>query len=174
PSRWRQKLDCPNRFADAGASRAGTLVERSGPVEQSAQLLSAHSGVVWLRVGLELLPPNKRTDDDGIESRIAHQCRCGIERLRIVAGERDADPIALAMRLGLQSLVVHGVECLHPPTAGTHRGCPSCRTLRMRGRLARNRTVPSLVRIARVEYDFSGERRRQIAREIGNSLQRNG
>jgi len=107
----------PESVRRRGRIACGELVERSEPVEQSAQLLSAHSGVVWLRVGLELLPPSKRTDDDGIESRIAHQCRCGIERLRIVAGERDADPIAVAVRLDLQRLVVHRVKC-HPPTAG--------------------------------------------------------
>jgi hypothetical protein len=44
----------------------------------------------------------------------------------------------------------------------------------MRGRFVRNRTVPSLIPISRVEYDFSGERRRKIARKIGNSFQRNG
>jgi hypothetical protein len=44
----------------------------------------------------------------------------------------------------------------------------------MCGRLPRNRTVPALVRIPRVEHDLSSERRRKNAREIGNSLQRNG
>jgi hypothetical protein len=39
--------------------------------------------------------------------------------------------------------------------------------------LARYRTVPSLVRIPCVEHDFVGERRRKIAREIGNSFERN-
>ena len=44
----------------------------------------------------------------------------------------------------------------------------------MCGRLPRNRTVPALVRIPRVEHDLSSERRRKNARKIGNSFQRNG
>jgi hypothetical protein len=59
---------------------------------------------------------------------------------------------------------------LHSQKADDHRPAG---TLRVRGRLARNRTVPSLVRIPRVEHDFFSERRRKNAREIGNSFQRN-
>ena len=39
--------------------------------------------------------------------------------------------------------------------------------------LARNNAVPALVRIACVEHDFSRDRLRQIAREIGDRFQRN-
>src|SRR5438132_14353742 len=53
--------------------------------EKCSKLAAALAGVVGRRVRLELFAPRKRADNDGIETRVAHELRRNITRRVIVA-----------------------------------------------------------------------------------------
>ena len=80
-----------------------------------SQLPSAHARVVRPGIGLEFRSTRERADQYRIETRVAHQSRNRLHRVRVVARQRDADLIAAPMRIARERLDVHRIERL------THR-----------------------------------------------------
>ena len=75
---------------------ASFLVLPLRDAERVPQFLPAHPGVVRSRVGLKFFPALERADDHWIESRIPHELRRHRQRLGIIAGEWNADAIAVS------------------------------------------------------------------------------
>src|SRR5262249_29822986 len=68
--------------------------------------------------------------------------------------------------------VIDGVERFDPASRRKHRRRPAGRARGMFGSLTRNVTVTPRVRVSGIEDDFSRERRPNVLRQIGNSLER--
>src|SRR5690349_330680 len=80
----------------------------------STEVGPAHPGVIDGGTRLDLLPSRQRTQDHGIEARVADESCRDIERSLIVARQRNTDAITVAMGLTVERLVVDAVEGLHP------------------------------------------------------------
>src|SRR5215471_12302368 len=88
--------------------------------KERLQVLPRHPSVIRRCVRLELFPTRQRSNHDRLEPGVAHETGGDIERLLIVARERNADAITLAMGFTLEHLEIDGVECFHPARAGKH------------------------------------------------------
>src|SRR5256885_2457936 len=99
--------------AESRASAAPGRLARLLESECLAQLRRGHEARVDRRPDIELTRTRQWPDDPRFEARISHQPLRHLERLAVVPGERDGDPLAAAVRFARGVPGVDGVEC--PP-----------------------------------------------------------
>src|SRR5712691_12540192 len=129
---------CTTRICNRERKRRPNPIWNSVPAgaplfdaQDRSYLRSGHPAGVRFCIGLEFFSARERSGDDRIKAGVTHELRSDIERSPIIARERNADSVAIAMRFLLQRLEVNGVERLHPSRTGEHRRGPPGRALRM-------------------------------------------
>src|ERR1700686_1404092 len=107
------------------------------------------------RPNTELAAAGECSDDPRFEARISPQPLRPLERLAVVPGERDGDPLAAAVRFAGEVPGIYGVECTHQAHAwqklsGAHAGAlAAC--------LRRHVAIALRIGIAGGEHDLSAE-----------------
>src|SRR6516165_10992247 len=132
--------------------------------ERLPQLRLGHETRVDGRADIELASAGQRPDDQRREARILHELFRHLERLGIIARDRNRNRRALAVRFAAQITGVDRVEGPHQTHAG--QILRRCDASALATRLERHRPIALRVRITRIEHDLAGELTLQVPSDL--------